>query len=272
MNYLQQFNHQISGNPLGHKLVLLHGLMGSLANWRRIIPPFENNYQVLVFDQRGHGRSIQPEHGYTPSDFSHDLAGILDELQWKQINLVGHSMGGRNALAFAREHASRLVKLVIEDIGPESQVEPMNVIRRLVELVPTPFENRTLAKAFFDNKYESLIQFHPQPRVIRQFLYSNLYELQNGQIDWRFSKSGIFEALKIGHSLSQWDIVEDLKVPTLWIRGENSTDLPRSVFDEIPLRNPRIKTIEIKGAGHWVHFDQPDAFITVVKDFLTFGS
>jgi len=51
---------------------------------------------------------------------------ILDELQWQKVNLVGHSMGGRNALEFAHEHPERLQSLVIEDIGPEGTPWPWN--------------------------------------------------------------------------------------------------------------------------------------------------
>ena len=110
---IEQFHHQISGNPSGNKLVFLHGLMGSMTNWRRITPAFENDYQILTYDQRGHGRSFHPQHGYKPTDFAGDLKAILDELGWYNIHLVGHSMGGRNALEFAYLFPRRADKLVI---------------------------------------------------------------------------------------------------------------------------------------------------------------
>src|SRR6185437_2661695 len=108
-----QLYHQIAGNPEGHKLVFLHGLMGSLANWRRITPAFENDYEILTLDQRGHGRSFQPATGYEPSDFAADLAACLDELGWTRSHLVGHSMGGRNALEFASLFPQRTASLVV---------------------------------------------------------------------------------------------------------------------------------------------------------------
>src|SRR4051812_15656878 len=115
---LSQFHHQIAGNPAGHKLVFLHGLMGSASNWRKITPAFENDYQILIYDQRGHGRSFKPISGYTPADFAGDLKNIIDELGWEKIHLVGHSMGGRNALEFAQLFPRRIDHLVIEDITP----------------------------------------------------------------------------------------------------------------------------------------------------------
>jgi len=243
--------------------------MGSGGNWRRITPAFEDDYEILTFDQRGHGRSFQPESGYSPTDFATDLAGILKNLKWEKINLVGHSMGGRNALEFATIFPQCTDKLVIEDIGAGLARSAMDVIGKLLALVPTPFASRAEAKDFFERQYEALIAFHPQPKVIRQFLYANLEDGADGRVDWRFYKPGILEALKIGHSFDRWEQIENLKTPTLWMRGEHSMDLSKSQFEEILRRNALIQGIEISGAGHWIHFDQPDAFIRALKDFLT---
>src|SRR5512135_2152018 len=101
MSYLDNFSYQVLGNEKGAKVVFLHGLMGSGVNWRKIAQSLEADYQVLIFDQRGHGRSFQPSSGYAPEDYANDLALILEELRWEKILLVGHSMGGRNALHFA---------------------------------------------------------------------------------------------------------------------------------------------------------------------------
>jgi esterase len=243
--------------------------MGSLSNWRKITPAFENDYQILTFDQRGHGQSFKPETGYAPADFAGDLLEIVIELGWEKINLVGHSMGGRNALEFAHLFPQRTEKLVIEDITPGTGRDAMLAIEKLIELVPTPFPTRISARTFFDSTYENLISFHPQPRVISRFLYSNLEEKPNGEWDFRFFKKGILEALHAGHAQNRWETVEKLPMPVLWMRGEISTDLSRPVFEEILQRNPHVRGVEIAGAGHWIHFDQPSAFIAALKDFLT---
>jgi pimeloyl-ACP methyl ester carboxylesterase len=243
--------------------------MGAGGNWRKITPAFEDDYHILTYDQRGHGRSFQPATGYSPTDFATDLAAILRELKWENINLVGHSMGGRNALEFATIFPQRTDKLVVEDIGAGLSRGPMDVIERLLAAVPTPFASRDEAKNFFMHDYESRISFHPQPSVIRQFLYGNLEEKPDGTFDWRFYKPGILEALKTGHSYERWDQIDNLKTPTLWMHGEKSTDLTHAQFEEILRRNPLIRGVEIPDSGHWIHFDQPDAFIRALKDFLT---
>ena len=260
MKYIDQFHHRIAGRPVRGRLVFLHGVMGGLANWRRITPAFEEDFEVLSFDQRGHGRSFQPATGYRPEDFADDLLLILDELQWNQISLVGHSMGGRNALNFAHRFSHRVKRLVIEDIGPEKSQEAVDRLISLIQSVPTPFHQKLRAKEFFLNEY-------PDP-VVGNYLYSNLEEKDGGTWDWRFSKAGIIESIRAGRAQDRWVEWEGLRIPTLLVRGERSTDLTREVFEECLRRNPITQGAEIKGAGHWVHYDQPELFIQTLQQFL----
>lgn len=266
---LDQFHHRITGNPAGHKLVFLHGLMGALNNWGRVTPAFEKDFQILTFDQRGHGRSFKPATGYAAKDFAMDLRMILDELRWESVYLVGHSLGGRNALEFATLFPQRAIKLVVEDIAPGMGQRSMLDIKRLIELVPTPFADHAAANRFFDREYAKLIAWHPSPDVICRFLYSNLEEKPGRSWDWRFNKAGILEALHLGHTVNHWKEIEGLTMPTLWLRGSRSTDLSRVAFEEVLARNQVITGAEIPDAGHWIHFEQPEAFIQVVKEFLT---
>ena len=268
MRYLDQFHYQITGNREGHKLVFLHGLMGSAANWRRIATAFEDQFQVLAFDQRGHGRSFQPPDGYHPRDYAQDLARILDDLCWQQVALVGHSMGGRNALEFALHFAQRVKCLVIEDIGPEASVEAMLRIERLLEAVPTPFVSRQEMRRFFEEEYPHRIAWYPQPQVVSRFLQANIEQKSDSTQDWRFSKPGILKSLREGRKEDRWDALANLHMPVLIVRGESSRDLERQTFERMKKTLPTAQAVEIPGAGHWVHFDQPEAFIQALKGFF----
>lgn len=266
---LSDFSYQIAGNDRGHKLVFLHGILGSGANWRGIVPSFADRFHLLTFDQRGHGRSFQPKTGYSPKDYAQDLKLILDSLKWEKVHLVGHSMGGRNALEFANLYPDRLHSLVIEDIGVEAGEEPVRRIERLLELVPRPFKNRGEAREFFNTKYPRLIAANPSAKTLSQYFYTNIIETPDGGADWRFSLDGVLESLKEGRKEDRWDLIEGLQVPTLYLRGEKSQDLSRENFEKILKKNPKIKGLEIKDSGHWIHFDQPESFVRALNDFLT---
>lgn len=268
MKYLDRFHYQISGNPQGHKLVFLHGLMGSAANWLRIVPAFQAEFHILTFDQRGHGRSFHPADGYHPRDYAQDLKHILEELGWNSSALVGHSMGGRNALEFALHFSQRVKVLVLEDIGPESNYAAIERIQKLLAAVPTPFRSRAEAKDFFENQYPQKIAFYPQAEVVSRFFLSNIETKPDGTLDWRFAKEAIMKSMREGRNEDRWDAFANLKIPVLVVRGEKSEDLPRPVFERMLAVLSGVRGEEILGAGHWVHFDQSEAFIRVLKRFF----
>ncbi len=202
-------------------------------------------------------------------DYASDLQKIIDDLEWPAIHLVGHSMGGRNALEFAVYFTHRVKKLVIEDIGPEASSEAVSRIEKLLELVPTPFSSRSEARDFFENVYPDKISFYPDAKVVSRFLLANIESRPDGTQDWRFAKAAILETMRAGRNEDRWDAFQNLQMPVLVVRGESSKDLPRPVFERMLLVQPRATGIEIAGAGHWVHFDQPEAFILNLKNFLT---
>lgn len=268
MRWLEQFHYQIAGNPTGHKLVFLHGVMGSAANWTRIAAAFESDFQVLRYDQRGHGRSFKPEEGYHPSDFATDLRHILDDLRWGPIFLVGHSMGGRNALEFAAHNPDRVKALVLEDIGPDSTWNALEKIEKLLNLVPVPFASRDAVKNFFANEYPPLVTWYPKAETVAKFLHSNIELKSDGTQDWRFAKDAIFKSLREGREGNSWDNWRRLAMPTLVVRGQNSQDLLPSTVTRMSELRPETTVVEIANSGHWVHFDQPEAFIKTLKSFF----
>ena len=268
MSYLAQFHHQFFGPENGRKWVFVHGLMGYGQNWRKIISGLEATERCLSFDQRGHGRSIKPATGYAPEDYAFDLHQILEELDWNEIILVGHSMGGRNVLNYASRFPQRIQKLVIEDIGPEGKPSALEYYQNLLGVVPTPFASREQAKAFFADVFPHKVQTKESIQVLAQYFYSNLEEKEDGGLDWRFSKDGILDSVRTGRGGDRWDEVQSLTLPTLLVRGEKSGELSPEVYQKMLDANSMIKGVVIPGAGHWVHSERPEAFLQTLKDFV----
>ncbi|MEQ1663796.1 MAG: alpha/beta hydrolase [Bdellovibrionales bacterium] len=285
-SFLKNFKYELQGSADMPKIVFLHGVMGSGANWRKITPAFKNDYQVLTFDQRGHGWSFKPKEGYAPADYANDLMKILDELKWDKIILVGHSMGGRNALHFANRYPERVRALVVEDIGPQGNPKAMQKTIDMVEMVPTPFASKKHAKDYFSGAFiEELISTsgdvkgvstglvvakmsYEQARVLGQYFYTNIEVRTDGLADWRFSKNAILASLIKGHFEPNWEIVRTLNVPTLFVRGEWSEDFPKTEYEKLLTINPMVSGVEVAQSGHWIHYDQAEKFIQVLKEFL----
>jgi esterase len=270
-SYLSQFNYQITGPESGRKWVFLHGLMGYYLNWRKIISDLEKTERVLAYDQRGHGKSMKPMTGYSAEDYAEDLYLILEDLKWNKIILVGHSMGGRNALMFAHKFPEKVEKLVISDIGPEGDPNATEYYKKLLGLVPTPFVSKKEAKEFFLNEFPQALAklgSHENAQTLGGYFYANMVEDEIGHVNWRFHKQAILDSVQLGRAKDHWSELRSLPMPTLIVRGENSTELSSETYQKMQLSNPRIKGIQINDAGHWVHADQPLAFLNAIKDFV----
>lgn len=266
VSYLSRFHYQLYGPENGRKWVFLHGLMGYASNWRKIVSGMASE-RVLTFDQRGHGRSWKPLTGYATEDYADDLQQITQELGWDSFILVGHSMGGRNALGFAHKYPLKVQKLVIEDIGPDPQMSAVDYYQKMLGAVPTPFKTKLLAKEFFMNEWPKLGLTHDNILALGQYLYSNLEDKPDGSVDWRFSKEGIMASVIQGRAKDVWHELRTLTMPTLVIRGEKSSELSRDVFERMIASNPRIQGVEIPNAGHWVHADQSHEFLRNILEF-----
>lgn len=258
---------RFDGPETGRRWVFLHGLMGFHHNWRKIIAGLEATECCLSFDQRGHGRSFHPASGYAPEDYASDLQEILDHLGWEKIILVGHSMGGRNAMSFASRWPERVERLVIEDIGPEMRSGNEKYYRDLLGTVPAPFVDRAAARAFFSGEFLKLNAARENPGRLAEYFYANMHELASGGFSWKFSVEGVFASVRAGEERDRWDQWRGLQTPTLLIRGENSPELLAATYERMLRENQLTQGIVVAGAGHWVHADQPTEFVRILREW-----
>ncbi|MCK6599448.1 MAG: alpha/beta hydrolase [Bdellovibrionaceae bacterium] len=276
-NILGNFNYRITGDLQRPKVVFLHGLMGFLNNWGSVVRGLSDRYCCLVYDQRGHGKSMKPAFGYQPEDYANDLNQIIVELGWDKIILVGHSMGGRNALCFSKLFPEKLDKLVIVDISPDYNPNSFVYFEKMLNLVPTPFSTQDEMKLFFETRFIAEFPAKEDAKVLAKFLMANLVSLNsssedgNSRIDWKFSKVAILESVKLAQPDLLWNWVEHISCECLYIRGNRSKDLDKETFDRIIKSNSMIKGVEISDAGHWVHSEQPVLFLNELKKFLDYN-
>lgn len=254
--------HRIVGNDSTKiPLVFLHGLMGFAANWGKIWPHFESNYKVLVFDQRGHGRSTKPQTGYSPEEYAADLHELLSFLGWERAHIIGHSMGGRVALQFAHNYPEQTASLTMEDSGAEANPSRVHWITNLLGKIPTPFPDREAAKKFFTT------EFKDDP-MTGSFLHANLETLADQTLNWRFHAPGMIETVEKGRAQDATKIFQDLQIPILLVRGGKSVEFPANEATRMEKLNSRAKLVTIPGAGHYVHAEKPTEFSAALSAFL----
>lgn len=243
----------------GQPFVILHGFLGMSDNWKTLGRKFaEMGYQMHLVDQRNHGRSFRHEaFGY--QEMSQDLLAYLDHHKLDKVQLLGHSMGGKTAMEFASDHPDRLHQLIVADIAPKAYPpHHQDILKALNSLDFTKIKSRSEADA-------ALQAYIPEPGT-RQFLLKNLYWVEKGQLGLRINLPVLTQKVEaVGQQLEPSKLYEG---PSLFVRGGNSgyiTDL-----DQLAIRQqfPMFQLATIKGAGHWLHAEQPAEFQSVIAKFL----
>jgi esterase len=242
----------------GPPLIILHGLFGCKENWRYLARQLARHFRVITLDQRNHGQSPHSEEfGYQA--MADDLLAFLNSQDLDQVHLLGHSMGGKTAMQFAACHPHRLTRLIIEDISPDAYSPRHQELFAALNRLP-------LAQLTSLGEADSLLQAAIPEPAVRQFLLKNLQRQPGGGFIWRFNLP-ILER-HYPELIAALDFAAQIDVPTLFLRGAQSDYLPPRLPQEITKLFREVKLETIEGAGHWVHADQPEAFLQLVTTFL----
>jgi 3-oxoadipate enol-lactonase len=111
---------EVTGNPAGPPLVLIHALGTDKSSWDAIAPAFAGTHYVYAADMRGFGDSDRPGQ-YSFQDMRDDVLGLLDAIGADRADIVGHSMGATVAWLVAEAQPERVAHLVVEDTPPPRQ-------------------------------------------------------------------------------------------------------------------------------------------------------
>jgi esterase len=260
------FRKSGSGDPI----IILHGLYGSSDNWHSIGRKLADDFSVYLIDQRNHGHSPHhPEHNYEV--LREDLKAFILEQAISNPVILGHSMGGKTALAFGLKYPEMVRKMIVVDISPLGyspqalSAESSNherIIHALQSINPEQLTSREEA--------DVMLQKTIAPATIRQFLLKNLKRSAEGKYFWALNLHTLAENLP---AIYAGIIPESMpggipQFPLLFIKGEYSRYIRRSDEEAIRLYFPWAQIEVIPGAGHWVHAEQPEAFLRAVLSFI----
>ena len=261
-----KLNYLDWGNEGAPDMVLVHGLRGHRHSWDDFSALVCKDFHVMALDQRGRGESDwAPDGDYSTDAYVADLAGFNEALGLNKFTLVGHSMGGRNSMTFGGKYPEKLDKLVVVDVGPESDPRGGARIAREIINVPEEFDSFEAVVEYMNkqNRFAS-------DRVMRRRLTYATKELPNGKIGWRYDLA-IREARRQGISSPQedlWPALSRITCPVLVVRGAETDLLTLEVAQKMVETFADGQMVEIPSAGHMVFEDNPDDFNTAVIRFL----
>ena len=257
------------GDDAAPAVVTMHGIRGFGETFAGVAAALQPERRVIAFDQRGRGQSDwDPAHNYYTDAYVADLAAIVDSLNLDRSDLLGHSMGGINALVYAARFPERMRRMVIEDAGPGAFEGSLGATRIQEELRNTPerFNDWAAASAYMRALRPSVTEEARQQR-----LQSMLKALPDGGFTWQHDHVGIARTRLEPDRARVIDlaaVVPQITCPTLVIRGGRSDYLQPHMADAMAAANPRIRWREIGDAGHYVHDDQPAQFNAMVREFI----
>lgn len=257
------------GDAAARPILMLHGIRGYAETFAGIAGALQPEYRVIAFDQRGRGRSDwDPARDYYTDAYVADLEAVRRALGLETFDLLGHSMGGINALVYAAQHPSRVRRMVIEDAGPGAfeDSDGARRIRRELQETPVGFEDWDQACAFMRALRPSVTEAARQER-----LRSMLKARGDGGHTWRYDLAGIAATRLDPDPARVVDLIPSVRAvrcPTLVLRGGRSDYLQPAMADAMVRLNPGLRWREIADAGHYVHDDQPAAFCRLVREFL----
>jgi esterase len=246
------------GNPDNPTLFILHGIFGMLDNWHYAAGILSEQYHVVSFDARNHGKSFH-DPAMSFESMSADLYRLMAHLELEKADIMGHSMGGKTVMHFAMQHPDRIRKLLVVDIAPKAYRPGHIPYFDAFEQIPFDrIETRKEAD-------EAFRHYAPDPAV-RQFLLKNLEPLAAGGYKTKFNLAALKKSYPQIIGALQLDNV--FSGPAMFIYGKRSGYVRAEDQIEILQHFPAATFKGIPDAGHWVHADQPALFLEAVQAFL----
>ena len=245
----------------GEGLIFIAGFASSLDVWRPVIPMFSREYRLVIFDNRGAGRTDAPDIPYTVEMMADDLAGLLDAIGIKKAHIRGVSMGGGIAQVFALRHPKRVVSLVLEctscagSQAIPASAEDMEALAK--QTIQTPEESTSNQTALLGVTKEFA---EKNPQIIKQVL-----EFMQQRPASPTGAMRQMQATQLYHGT--YENLPEIKVPTLIIHGGADRLVPVENARILASRIPNSELVMFKNTGHFM-LEAGDDPNRIILDFL----
>jgi len=258
------------GNAGAPPVVCVHGYTSSAEAFNAPARHFQDRFHLIVPDVRGHGESAwSPTGAYQYSDQVSDLEEITNQLGLERFTLIGTSMGGIIAMAYAGAHPERLARLVINDIGPEAEVGSQRITQTVGD---RPEMFATLEDAMAYRRSVSPIVARRSQEDQRELALGVLRQQADGQWVWKMDSAYIQQRVQHGppRRPALWPVLQRLPCPTLVVWGIESDILSEAQARRMVEVLPQGELVAVPGVGHAPTLMEP-VVLTALERFLGVG-
>jgi pimeloyl-ACP methyl ester carboxylesterase len=254
----------------GPALLLVHGMAGSAATWKAVLPRLARDYTVIAPDLLGHGKSAKPRTDYSLGAFASGLRDLLVAQGIERATVVGHSLGGGIAMQMAYQHPERVERLVL--VGSGGLGREVSPVLRFLTLPGAEYLMPLIFTSYsrdIGNRISMLLRRGGlrAPALEESWrAYVSLTEGENREAFVKTLRSVI--DLK-GQSVSAHDrLYLASHMPTLLLWGARDQIIPvdhaYAAHDAMPGSHLEI----FEESGHFLHNEEPDRFIHALREFL----
>jgi pimeloyl-ACP methyl ester carboxylesterase len=254
----------------GEVLLLIHGMAGSSATWRAVLPQLAKKYRVVAPDLLGHGESAKPRGDYSLGAFAVWLRDFLDELGITRATVVGQSLGGGVAMQFVYQHPDYCERLVLISSGGLGR--DVGVILRLLSAPGAEFVLPVIAPKpvlSVGNKVGSWLTSEgiQSPRGAELWsAYSSLSDRLTRQSFLRTLRSVVDYRGQAVSALNRLKLQRELPVMAIW--GENDNIIPVKHAYAAQAAHPGSRLEVLPGVGHFAQVEAPMKVVDLIEDFI----
>jgi pimeloyl-ACP methyl ester carboxylesterase len=250
----------------GKPIVFVHGWSGAgKASFGIHTAYLSKRFRVITYDLRGHGASDRPEYGLTMTRFARDLEQLMDNLDLKDVTLVGHSMGAHILFEYVNVFGcGRLSKAVIVDMTPKlvnDETWHMGLYHGNFDRIDNQRAMTTMCDDWGSFAEDFMYRVAPGmgPQEFKMAMKQSMANTPHVMYAMWHAMSAV----------DYRDTVVKITVPTLVIYGEKSTLYSSETANYLKSKIPDSRIVVFEGCGHMLPLENPDKFNRVIEEFAS---
>jgi pimeloyl-ACP methyl ester carboxylesterase len=246
-------NYFVQGDPKGVPIVLLHGAGDSWHSYDLVLPRLPEKCRVYAVTLRGHGWSDHPAEGFARTDFAADITAFLEQLNLRNVTLVGHSLGSFVAQQVAADDKGRIAKLVLIGSGPgilqdQARQEIQSVFSGIQDPVPYTFAR----------DFQASTIYAPVPPAFFETLVNEALK----------APASTWHGLGKSFQTQQAAPLDKIKIPTLIFWGDKDNFFKKADEELLVSKIVGSKLVVYPETGHALHWERPERFSTDLLNFI----
>jgi pimeloyl-ACP methyl ester carboxylesterase len=230
----------------GIPVLFLHSFGGSSEHWKQQLDHIRQHRPAAAFDFRGHGRSDSAEDSnYFVEYLVKDVEAVIDELGWDQVILVGHSMGGSTAIAYADAHPNKVAGLMM--VGTPGKTDPQQSKQIIASLESDQYQH------VMDDYMKKILTGAKRPTD--ELVMQGVQEL---------SRPVTLQIIKGQFAYDPLPALNRYMGPKLIIYSDGESNQPNALY----LQAKNVPSKHIDETSHWIHIDKAEEFNAIMDEFL----